>query len=174
MKYNTQAASHATLSVVGLPADPECQILVRGIHGLSDKAGSVVTLRAGGTIEYTLDAAAVASQAVVPLASTTGLAQNDHVLIQQKDHPFVFERRVVTSVSAGVSATMTANLTNTYASGDLLYELSSLGTIACGAAAINAGAGIAVFAGEIGRPVGIDLDSTSAGNVTMFAEYIEG
>ncbi len=65
----------------------------------------------------TLDGAATASQAVIPLTATTGFEAGDVCLIKTANDSD-FEVIEIQSVSDGVSVTATTNLINTYASGD--------------------------------------------------------
>jgi hypothetical protein len=66
----------------------------------------------------TTDATASSGQAVVPVTSTAGFLVGQSVWIG--DIAGTFETRVIASIQAGVSLTMTANLTNTYASGKIV------------------------------------------------------
>lgn len=66
----------------------------------------------------TTDASAASGQAVVPVASTDGFVVGQSVWIGDIDG--IFEVRTIASIQAGVSLTMTANLTNTYAAGKVV------------------------------------------------------
>jgi len=66
----------------------------------------------------TLDSAAAAAQAVVPLTATTNLAADDICLIRAEDEDNEFEAVKILSVSAGVSVTLTEDLAFSYSSGD--------------------------------------------------------
>lgn len=66
----------------------------------------------------TTDATANSGQPVVPVASTDGFVVGQSVWIG--DLGGTFETRTILSIQAGVSLTMSANLTNTYAAGKVV------------------------------------------------------
>lgn len=74
------------------------------------------------TVNTTLDGAAAADQAVIPLTATTGLTAGDHCAIVAADNQSR-EAIEILSISAGVSVTATANLVNAFASGDAFHHL---------------------------------------------------
>lgn len=88
--------------------------------GQLDAAIVAVNTALGGTslAITTTDATAAAGQAVVPVTATTNFIVGQSVWIG--DIAGVFEVRSILSIQAGVSLTMTANLTNTYASGKIV------------------------------------------------------
>jgi hypothetical protein len=65
----------------------------------------------------TLDAQALAGQAVVPVADTTGFRVGDPVMVGNIGSGTT-ETKVIASISAGVSLTMTTNLANTHSIGE--------------------------------------------------------
>ena len=67
----------------------------------------------------TLSSGAVAAQAVVPTTTTTNYAAGDLVILEKADRSY-FEVGIVQSVSAATSVTLTANLKQTFATGDVL------------------------------------------------------
>ena len=67
----------------------------------------------------TLDAAAAAGQAVIPVAATGAFTAGDVCFIKSIASDDEFELIVIDSVSAGVSITATTNLIYTYASADI-------------------------------------------------------
>ena len=69
-----------------------------------------------------LDDTAASGQAVVPLAATTNFAMGDIVYIRGDSVPGEGEWNAIASISAGVSITLRNNLTNSYASGDDVYN----------------------------------------------------
>jgi len=76
-----------------------------------------VALDSGKVLDTTLDGAANSGQKVVPLASTSGVAAGDLLLLTTADRGY-FEVIVVDSVTAGVSVTATENLKQSFAAND--------------------------------------------------------
>jgi len=76
-------------------------------------------------LNTTLDGAAAAAQAVIPLTSTTNAAAGDMMILTDADRGF-YEIIIIDSVSAGVSITATTNLKNSFASGDSCRHLHYL------------------------------------------------
>lgn len=86
---------------------------------LDSGIGTIAAGLAGSSLAVTTtDASAGSGQAVVPVTATTNFVVGQTVFIG--DPAGTFESRVILSIQAGVSLTMTANLTNTYASGTLV------------------------------------------------------
>ncbi|MFA5114386.1 MAG: hypothetical protein WC529_08900 [Candidatus Margulisiibacteriota bacterium] len=172
-KLETKYATHATASELTFRGDKNSQVVVKNIDSTSDKAGSVIGIFEKTTGPYTLDGAAASGQAVVPLAATSGLTNGDKVVIRSKTDMTKFEKGVISSISAGVSITLAGNLTYTYASGDEAFEMmTTIASIANGAASKNRGNGQPVAAAAENSPLYAVLDSTSAGDLSMTAEYV--
>lgn len=81
-------------------------------------AAAIDSVIAAGLVEAgtTIDALAVSGQPVVPVASTAGFAVGDPVWIGTVGSGLQ-EARVIDSIQAGVSLTLTENLSNTHAVG---------------------------------------------------------
>lgn len=80
--------------------------------------------------ETTLDAAAAAGQAVVPVTATTDFSADDEIMIISAT-TFAREKKVIDSISAGVSLTVDENLYNTFASGDTVRHASYHPSLLC-------------------------------------------
>ena len=158
----------STLSHVVVPAGGRDRTRVQYVNATSDKAGSLLTFK-GATASTTITATSASNQAVVNCVPYTGAAQNDVVVL------FSFAtgtavRGVVTSVQAGVSVTLTANLGLALAPGDTVHLMTSRAQIPVGAATKEANAPT-VFAVMEG-PALIELDGTSACRINLVAgEY---
>lgn len=100
----------------------------------------------------TTNASAASGQTVVPVTATTGFVVGQSVWIG--DVAGTFEVRVIATIQAGVSLTMTANLTNTYASGKLVSASPSEVVAARGASATLAARLTTLEADVAGRSLG--------------------
>lgn len=158
----------STLSHVVVPAGGRDRTRVQYVNATSDKAGSLLTFKAPSA-STPVTAASAANQTVVNCVPYAGAAQNDVVVL------FSFAtgtavRGVVTSVQAGVSITLTANIGLALAPGDTVHLMAAKAQIPVGAATKEANAPT-VFAVMEG-PALIELDGTSACRINLVAgEY---
>jgi hypothetical protein len=102
---------------------------------------------------WVLDGTAASGQKVVPLASTTGAVAGMSVYIGSSGGNH--ETRTIDTVSAGVSVTLTANLTHTYSAGVYLVSLPR---------SADAGQSVVPVASTVGAVVGIPVRLTGGGN----------
>jgi hypothetical protein len=109
-----------------------------------------------------VDAVCAAGQKVVTVDGLTAGWVQDDVLIAQTASGNV-ERVEIDTIQTDVSLTMKANLVTALAAGDVLYKVSSQGSIPVAAATVaGVAAGEFGYMGCAGTPLLIDLDGTSA------------
>jgi hypothetical protein len=157
--YVTKNASGTTSATVYFNAEPLKQVRLVGAIATSDKAASVLSIRAGTSSYVIISNNATTTATDHFLTFTNGLAANDVLMLQRADG---------TAASGIVSAVVTNKVTLTsggfgsaVAAGDQIYKLSAATTIKVGAAtAVYQGE--ALYAGTRGRPIRVVLDGTSA------------
>ena len=152
-----------TESVLVFPPLPEGR-QVTAVDATSDVAGSKVTVRSrtAATVAYNIDGAGATSQAVIPLAATTGLASNDFCVISGKTFA-PYRVRLITVTSSNVTAD--ANLTSAVASGDRVHELTTTYTIAVGSNTVNR-TGTPLADTPKDSPIVLQLNSTAASELS--------
>ncbi len=156
------------LSSVVVPASGRDRIRVQYVSATSDKAASLLTFKSQAKAT-TVTAASASNQAVVNCVPYAGAAAND-VVVLFSAVTGTGVRGVVTSVQAGVSITLTANLGLALAPGDMVHLMAAFGQIPVGAATKETNAPT-VFAVNEG-PALIELDGTSACRINLVAgEY---
>lgn len=161
--------THATLSSLVFGVQPEGG-QVTAIDATSDKAGSkiVVKGRTSPLADYTINGAGSASQTVIPLAYTTGLASNDVVVVTQSRTSTATGYAAYKGTVVGVTAsniTLSGNLTSAVASGDRVFEMSTIYSSAVGSGSVSrAGSPLVTLPSD--SPVLVELDSTSAGELS--------
>lgn len=97
----------------------EADVLNAPLGELDAAIGSALgAIDASALAITTTDAVAAAGQPIVPVASTQAFVVGQPVFIGDPDG--VFESKVIDSIQAGVSLTMTANLVNTYPAGKIV------------------------------------------------------
>lgn len=127
---------------------------------LDSGIGTIAAGLAGSSLAVTTtDASAGSGQAVVPVTATANFVVGQTVFIG--DPAGTFESRAILSIQAAISLTMTANLTNTYASGTIVSAspselVNARAAFATLGARITAGTGTAGAAFP-GSPVSGDL-----------------
>jgi hypothetical protein len=158
----------STLSHVVIPAGGRDRIRLQYASATSDKAASLLTLKSASK-SATVTAASASNQAVVNCVPYAGAATNDIVVLFSKVTG-TGVRGVVTSVQAGVSITLTANLGLALAPGDTIHLMATAGQIPVGAATKEANAPTVFVVHE--GPALIELDGTSACRINLVAgEY---
>jgi len=158
----------STLSHVVVPAGGRDRIRVQYVSATSDKAASLLALKAPSA-SATVTAACAANQAVVSCAPYAGAAQND-VVVLFSNTTGTGVRGVVTSVQAGVSVTLTANIGLALAPGDKVHLMASRAQIPVGAATKEANAPTVFVVHE--GPALLEVDGTSACRINLVAgEY---
>ncbi|MBN8459428.1 MAG: hypothetical protein J0M04_16490 [Verrucomicrobia bacterium] len=158
----------STLSHVVVPAGGRDRIRVQYVSATSDKATSLILFKTS-TKSAAVTATGAANQAVVSCVPYAGAAANDVVVLFSKVSG-TGVRGVVTSVQAGASITLTANLGLAMAPGDTVHLMTAAGQVPVGAATkeINAPTVFVVHEG----PALIELDGTAACRVNLVAgEY---
>lgn len=159
--YVTQTNAGTTSAVVNFAADPQAQIRLCNVIGTSDKASAVFSFRTG-TGKYLVGGICTAAGTNVTITSTNGLVANDLILIQRADG-LMTNVQVFSITTSNVNFTSSASLALT--NGDALFELSAATALPCGTNSPirpTAYSGEAVYSGNLGRPVRIVLDGTSA------------
>ncbi len=158
----------STLSHVVVPAGGRDRIRVQYASATSDKAGSLLALKAPAK-STTVTATSAANQTVVNCVPYAGAAQND-VVVLFSNATGTGVRGVVASVQAGVSITLGANLGLALAPGDTVHLMAAAGQIPVGAATKEANAPT-VFVVHQG-PALLEVDGTTACRINLVAgEY---
>ena len=159
----------STLSHVVVPAGGRDRIRVQYVSATSDKAASLLALKAP-TKNATVTATSPAGQKVVRCVPYAGAAAND-VVVLFSNATGTGVRGVVASVQAGENAiTLTANLALALAPGDTVHLMAAAGQIPVGAATKEANAPT-VFVVHQG-PALLEVDGTSACRINLVAgEY---
>lgn len=156
--------------------------VVTGVYGNSDKAGSVVTF-----YRVTAQAGVTYTNSTVTLfvSQTNGFDVSSGVVVIRHKADDTYERRVLTASgqSASTNLAVTAAPYTATVPGDILYFVSSVGAgkmlmstnVASGIANSNfiAQAGSALYVGQAGLPLLVELDSTSVGELKLVtAKYV--
>ena len=158
----------STLSHVVVPAGGRDRVRVQYASATSDKAGSLLSLKAPGR-SATVTATSATGQKVVNCVPYAGAAAND-VVVLFSNATGTGVRGVVASVQAGVSITLVANLGLALAPGDTVHLMATAGQIPVGAATKEANAPT-VFVVHQGRAL-LEVDGTSACRINLVAgEY---
>lgn len=141
---------------------------VTSIDCESDKVGSVVTIKqaTAAAVRYNVNGSGSASQAVIPLSATTGLASNDVIVVSCASGA-PYKATLITVTSSNV--TCDANLTRAVASGDRVFKMESCYVLAVGSNTLTKAASPIVQTRK-DSPVLIELDSTAAGTLSANAE----
>lgn len=136
------------------------------VEATSDVAGSKVTVRVrnNSTTPNIVNGSGSTSQAVIPLAVTTGLSSNDYVVVSAPDHRFAAYRgRVITVTSSNI--TLDANLTAAVQTADRVQELSTVFTLPVGSNSVNR-SGTLLIKTPSDSPVVLQLNSTAASELS--------
>ena len=155
----------STLSHVVVPAGGRDRIRVQYASATSDKAGSLLSLKAPDR-SATVTATSATGQKVVNCVPYAGAAAAD-VVVLFSNATGTGVRGVVASVQAGVSITLVANLGLALAPGDTVHLMATAGQIPVGAATKEANAPT-VFVVHQG-PALLEVDGTSACRINLVA-----
>lgn len=141
---------------------------VQFISATSDKSTSVLTFYST-TVSSQVTNTSASGQAVISAPGSSFSASD--VLVVRSVANDTYQRLIV-SASTVSNVTATANLSFALAPGDIVYKMTSNGTIPVGAATIshNAQSG-GVYNGQRGKPILIDLDGTSACKINIVSGY---
>jgi hypothetical protein len=171
---NTKASSATLFNI--LPAKLNMQTIISWISATNDKAATVLSVWVE-SLKKTVSAAAASGQADVSCTATAGIVANDIVIIQDSVDPTLFERKVVSSVTANTKYVMTANLTNSYSAGATIRLMKSGGgasaaawSFAVGIATVDKQNNTAVFVGDKDKAILVEQDSCT----TVCATHIAG
>lgn len=136
--------------------------VIRYLNATSDKAGSVITIY---TNTAPVSVTALFSGATNVLGSFSEFTAGDFVLVQKGNTP---NDTYIKDYCATASATnFTPRLTATsIAVGDRIYKVGAVGTITVGAATKEM-VGPFIWASQLGHPVLLELDGTSAVQVNV-------
>ena len=168
LPFSQTGNAGTVLSHVVIPAGGRDRTRVQYVNATSDKAASLLTFKSQAKTTA-VTAASASNQAVVNCVPYAGAAAND-VVVLFSAVTGTGVRGVVTSVQAGVSITLTANLGLALAPGDMVHLMAAFGQIPVGAATKETNAPT-VFAVNEG-PALIELDGTSACRINLVAgEY---
>ena len=158
----------SVLSHVVVPASGRDRIRVQYVSATSDKAASLLTFKSQSK-STTVTATSASNQAVVNCVPYAGAAAND-VVVLLSAVTGTGVRGVVTSVQAGVSITLTANLGLALSPGDTVHLMAAFGQIPVGAATKEANAPTVFVVNE--GPALVELDGTAACRINLVAgEY---
>jgi hypothetical protein len=169
-------ASHATLSEVVIPPRNSKAIVLENISATSDKAASVIAMLVGDVPgNLAADAAVSATTLSVSEAYAGTLAQNDRFYLYNMATR-TGEVRTLSSKTGGTLTFGGSALAVAYpAATTRLFKLVSGGSIPLGAATkeIRLSPGFLTMA-PVGRPLVVDVDSTSAGAINhLLARYVD-
>lgn len=176
-KYIPFAAGHATLSEK-LLGPVNGQILIRKINCTSDKAGSMLRFypaKQQTTVRATSAAGATNLYISAPLAVVDGavLTTSDYVIVLTAGGVFMDLIAAVDATEGAEKLTLTSNIPSGKggAVGDKVFivRAADLASVACGAASLSLEF---QSAGFDRNPIGIRLDSTSAGYLSGLAEVL--
>jgi hypothetical protein len=151
-----------TLCYAVISANGRAQVapVITFLNVTSDKATSVVQF-------YTLGSPTGASQTnatvSVPVGSTNTFVSGDVIVIQHLADD-TYERRVLTTFTSSTNLTLTVAPTSAVVPGDLIYRATTAGFIPCGAATLSL-TGSGIYSGQPGKPLLLEVDCTSAGQV---------
>ena len=166
--FSFTGTAGSVLSHVVVPASGRDRIRVQYVSATSDKAASLLTFKSL-LKSTTVTATSAANQAVVNCLPYAGAAAND-VVVLFSAVTGTGVRGVVTSVQAGVSITLTANLGLALSPGDTVHLMSAFGQIPVGAATKEANAPTVFVVNE--GPALVELDGTAACRINLVAgEY---
>lgn len=161
-EYVTKNASGTTAATVYFPADALKQPRLVGVIATSDKAASVLSIRAGVGAYTIMVANSTTTSTTHWLNTTNGLAANDVLVLQKADGTMAsstvsaLETNMVTTAAGGFGVAVLP--------GDQVYKMSAATSIKVGAATLSTH-GPSIYAGNRGRPIRIVLDGTSACSV---------
>ena len=166
--FSFTGTAGTTLSSVVVPASGRDRIRVQYVNATSDKAASLLTFKSAAKSTVVTTASA-SNQAVINCVPYAGAAAND-VVVLFSAITGTGVRGVVTSVQAGVSITLTANLGLALAPGDMVYLMAAFGQIPVGATTKETNAPTVFVVNE--GPGLVELDGTAACRVNLVAgEY---
>jgi hypothetical protein len=160
------------LAFDGVPAIRDEVPVIENLSVTSDVAGSVATILSENGDSTTMDAASDAGALkVLPVTATTSFqdttaGQGSWVAIVDWTNQ-KFEINRVSSITAGVSLNLVRNLSNTYASGSSVYEMTSIGTFPVGNASVSWPA-VTIY-GKKGKCLGVFVPGTSAASINYGA-----
>ena len=165
LPFSQTGNAGSILSHVVIPAGGRDRVRVQYANATSDKAASLLTFKAPSE-STTVTATSASAQAVVNCVPYAGAAQND-VVVLFSSVTGTGVRGIVTSVQAGVSITLTANLGLALAPGDMVYLMTSRAQIPVGVATKEANAPTVFVVLE--GPALIELDGTTACRINLVA-----
>jgi hypothetical protein len=158
----------STLSHVVVPASGRDRIRVQYVNATSDKAASLLIFKAPSK-SAVVTATSASNQTVINCVPYAGAAAND-VVVLFSAITGTGVRGVVASVQAGVSITLSANLSLALAPGDMVHLMAAFGQIPVGAATKETNAPTVFVVNE--GPALVELDGTTACRVNLVAgEY---
>jgi hypothetical protein len=148
--------TNGTLSSVVVPAQPFAKVRVQLVSGVSDKATSKFKFQRS-TASAGVTGTVLTNQTVVPGPTNATFSASDVVVLYSLGANRG-ARAVVSSANA-TAITLTANATVPLASGDTVFKMGQVGSLACGNATTTI-SGATLFHAT-GSPVLVDLDGTA-------------
>lgn len=142
--------------------------VVTYLNATSDKAASVVqfySIATNTTANY------VSTTTSLPVQYTNGFASGDIIVIRHLSKD-TYERRILTTFTGATNLTVTVAPTVALAVGDQVYKATATGSIPCGATTLSL-LGTGIYAGQNGKPLLLEVDSTSAGQINAVAAKYE-
>lgn len=138
--------------------------VVTYVNATSDKAASVIQFY---TITANTAANVVSTTTAIPVTLTNGFASGDIIVIRHLLDD-TYERRILTTFTTATNLVVTVAPTVALVVGDIVYRAATAGFIPCGAAT-QAIAGEGIYAGQPGKPLLLEVDCTSAGQINAVA-----
>ena len=164
--FKNGTAGAAAAPVVMFPPQKKLTPVVTGLRCTGDASGSLIKIYAGGLVANVKVSAS--AQLVLGVTSTTGFTGGDVVMIVTPAGACYW--RTVTSVQAGVSLTLTANVGILTTTSDRVYRMDVVASLPCGAATVNNVGGINGIAyGRKSMPIACAVNGTSANTITRFS-----
>jgi hypothetical protein len=155
--FVTQTASGTSTAVTFFATSPTLQMRVVGAIASSDLAASVITFKAG-TTPLTITKTNVAGT-TIDVAATNGFTVADFVIVETKSGSLTNAQ--IASFTGATNIVFTDKVMATVP-GDQIYKLGSATTLWVGIYTNRNFQGEAIFVGQRGRPVQVQVTGTSA------------
>jgi len=138
--------------------------VVTYVNATSDKAGSIIQFY---NITTSTAANVVSTSTALPVTSTNGFASGDIIVIRHLLDD-TYERRILTTFTTATNLVTTVAPTVALVVGDIVYRAATAGFIPVGSATLQI-VGDGIYAGQPGKPLLLEVDCTSAGQINAVA-----
>ena len=171
--YKSRYATHATEAVAMFAPIAKAMPVLTAYHATSDKAGGLVKIYSATAVATSCDVISASGQKVLSVAATTGFSTDSILIVKATG---VMEYHLVASVQSGISLTTTANLANSIAVGDRVYQLEVIATLPLAAATVsNYGGSYGIVGSGMNKPLVVVCDGTAAVTIhTASVVYDDG